>query len=356
MADTVSRKKEGPQRARMEGESNGNIVSIRDLRVDFALREGEVHAISGLNLDIKAGETLGLVGESGCGKSVTMQAILRVIPSPGRIVGGEILFDSEELGVFDIAKVMSDGPEMISVRRNDVSVIFQEPMTSLSPVHTIGNQIIESIRLRKRITKKEARGLAIDMLEKVGIPQASVRIDAYTFELSGGMRQRAMIAMALASEPKLLIADEPTTAIDVTIQAQILELLARLQEEFGMSILIITHDLGVVASMADRIAVMYRGRAVEKSTAKEIFAQPLHPYTKGLIRSIPNMSDDENKTLLWNIRGTVPHPYAVVSGCPFHPRCDEFISGTCDVVVPEEIPISKEHSTSCHLFSQEKND
>lgn len=336
----------------VEEPADDALVSIRDLHVSFKMREGHVRAISGLNLDIKRGETLGLVGESGCGKSVTMQALLRIVPRPGRIVNGSIMVSTNQFGTVDVAKVRENGPEMTAIRRNDISVVFQEPMTSLSPIHTVGNQIIEAVKLQKKVTTAEARAIAIDMLRRVGIPKAEERIDAYTFELSGGMRQRAMIAMALASEPKLLIADEPTTAIDVTIQAQILELLERLQEEFGMSILIITHDLGVVASITDRIAVMYRGRAVEQGTAEQIFSEPLHPYTKGLIRSIPNMDDQENNRILWTIKGVVPHPYAIVPGCPFHPRCDEFMRGVCDVIDPVEHAIGPGNAVTCHLYDK----
>ena len=335
--------------------SADTLVSIRNLHVHFRMREGEVKAISGLNLEIKKGETLGLVGESGCGKSVTMQAILRIVPPPGRIVDGSILMATEHSGLVDIVRAREYGPEMMRIRRNDISVVFQEPMTSLSPIHTVGNQIVEAVKLRRRVSDRDARDMAIDMLRRVGIPKAEERIDAYTFELSGGMRQRAMIAMALASEPKLLIADEPTTAIHVTIQAQILELLQRLQQDYGMSILIITHDLGVVASLADRIAVMYRGKAVEQAATKEIFAAPAHPYTKGLIRSIPNMDDDENKKKLWTIRGVVPHPYAVVPGCPFHPRCDSFMAGVCDVHEPTPRNINPDHYATCHLYNDEDN-
>ena len=332
------------------------ILRIRDLKVHFPMRHGTVKAVDGLDLDLAQGETLGLVGESGCGKSVTAQAILRVIPKPGTIAGGSIEWRlSDETGgndrFVDIASLSDKDAILDRIRRQDISMIFQEPMTSLSPVHTIGNQIMEACLLARRMTKREARERAIELLHQVGIPRPEQRIDRYTFELSGGMRQRAMIAMALASDPKLLIADEPTTAIDVTIQAQIMELLRRLQSETGMALIIITHDLGVVASMADRMEVMYRGRVVERARCTELFDNPKHPYTRGLLASVPDLTVP-GKSEIQTIRGTVPNPVAIVPGCQFHPRCRHFMKGVCDVHFPGESYFGESHTARCHLYSE----
>ena len=328
------------------------LVRLENLHVEFALREGSVRALNGVAIDIHSGETLGLVGESGCGKSVTSQAILGIIQHPGRITDGRVLFQrrradgSREL--LDVARLDSKGALMRSIRSNDVSIIFQEPMTALSPIHTVGRQITEKIRLRSPdATKQQARDQAVEMLGRVGIPRPELRFDAYTFELSGGMRQRAMIAMALVSDPSLLIADEPTTAVDVTIQAQVLELLQRMQAELNMSTLIITHNLGVVAELTQRVAVMYLGKIVETATTDEIFENPKHPYTEGLIKSIPRLTDDR-RHMLWAIEGVVPAPTARIAGCSFHPRCHQFMPGSCDRIDPPEIETDG-HRVRCLL-------
>jgi peptide/nickel transport system ATP-binding protein len=294
-----------------------------------------------------------LVGESGCGKSVTAQAILRIIPKPGLITQGQILLhrstapgSSEE---FDLAQVDATGQQIRSIRGKDIAMIFQEPMSSLSPVHTVGAQIIEVIRLHQTVTKAEARQRAIQALRLVGIPRPEMRVDAYSFELSGGMRQRAMIAIALACRPSLLIADEPTTALDVTIQAQILELMQRLQQEMGMSILLITHNLGVVAALSHRVAVMYLGRIVEQATKEEIFNHPKHPYTQGLLNSVPRVGDKKGRRL-WAIEGVVPHPYAQIQGCAFHPRCPKIMRGVCDKEYPPTVEVGTQHSVACYLY------
>jgi peptide/nickel transport system ATP-binding protein len=334
------------------------ILSIRDLHVSFRMRNGVVRALHGLDLDLAPRETLGLVGESGCGKSVTAQAILRVVPHPGEIHRGEIILrpGSQTLPAeVDIAALPAGSRELNEVRRRHISMIFQEPMTSLSPVHTIGDQIIEACRLGSQVTHEEARDRSIELLRRVGIPKPEQRIDRYTFELSGGMRQRAMIAMALASEPSLLIADEPTTAIDVTIQAQILDLLRELQQDTGLSLIIITHDLGVVASIADRVAVMYRGVVIEYAGCEELFEDPKHPYTRGLLSSVPDLTTP-GKSRIETIRGTVPNPFASIPGCEFHPRCDHFMKGICDARFPEETVVNGEqgttaHTTRCYLYS-----
>ena len=330
------------------------LLEIQDLRVEFPLREGSVRALRGVDFHIQRGETLGLVGESGCGKSVTAQAILRIIPRPGKIVTGDIWLhrrlDAGMDETLNLAQIRDRGRQIRSIRGRDVSMIFQEPMTSLSPVHTVGTQIIEAITLHRDASKMEARQEAIEMLDRVGIPNPHLRIDSYSFELSGGMRQRAMIATALAGRPSLLIADEPTTALDVTIQAQILELMQRLQREFHMSVMLITHNLGVIAALSNRVAVMYLGRIVEQASKVAIFSQPLHPYTQGLLKSVPKVGDERTERL-WAIEGVVPHPYAQIAGCTFHPRCPSYMPGTCDVAVPDMVEIRPGHEVACFLYS-----
>ncbi len=290
------------------------LLTIRDLHVEFRTDEAVVRAVNGVNLSAYPGQTLAVVGESGSGKSVTALSILRLIPTPpGRIVAGSITFAGRDL-------TRAGGGAMRRVRGNDIAMIFQEPMTSLNPVYTIGWQILEAIRLHQKVTKTEAIEMAEQALRAVGIAEPRRRLDEYPHQLSGGMRQRAMIAMALACDPRLLIADEPTTALDVTIQAQILELLRRLQHERDMAILLITHDLGVVAENADVVAVMYAGRVVEYGSVEAVFDDPLHPYTRGLFRSMPRLGASKHR--LDVIPGQVPNPASLPTGCPFWPRCD----------------------------------
>jgi oligopeptide/dipeptide ABC transporter ATP-binding protein len=305
------------------------LLQVVDLHTRFKTADGWVRAVNGVTFELDAGETLGLVGESGCGKSVTSLSILRLIPRPtGVISGGPIRFRGEDL----LAK---SEPEMRKIRGNAISMIFQEPMTALNPVYTCGFQIMEAIELHQRLNRSAARERAIDMLRLVGIPSPEQRVDEYPHQLSGGMRQRVMIAMALSCNPALLIADEPTTALDVTIQAQILALLARLRREFGMAVLLITHDLGVVAEVADRVAVMYGGRIVEHATVREIFARPLHPYTQGLMNAIPRLGKEQARLAV--IPGTVPNPAALPPGCPFHPRCPLAVE-RCRIELPALLP------------------
>lgn len=330
------------------------LLTIQDLHVHFQTREGTVRALNGVDMTLYRGETLGLVGESGCGKSMTARAILRMVPYPGRIVKGDIhLYRKTDSDVedIDLTALHEDGEEIRHIRGRDISMIFQEPMTSLSPVHTIGNQIIEAIRLHQGLNAQEARARAVEMLDLVGIPDANARVDAYPFELSGGMRQRAMIAMALSCNPSLLIADEPTTALDVTIQAQILELIVRLQEQFQMTVLMITHNLGVVAAMAHRVAVMYLGRIVEQASVDDIFHDPKHPYTQALLKSVPKVGEKTGQRL-WAIEGNVPDPFVQIPGCPFHPRCHQFMPGVCDRQVPQPTTVGPDHMVSCLLYSQ----
>ena len=326
------------------------LLEVKELKTHFFTDEGVVKAVDGVNLSLKRGQTLCVVGESGCGKSVTARSILRIVPSPGKIVSGEINFWQRNGQAIDLAGMNPKGREIRSIRGGEISMIFQEPMSSLSPVHTVGSQIMEAILLHLPVTKQEARKRAIYMLDLVGIPRASEQLEAYSFELSGGMRQRAMIAIALACEPQLLIADEPTTALDVTTQANILDLIRDLQQDSGMSVLFITHDLGVVAEIADEVVVMYLGRDVESGDVDSIFHDAKHPYTRALLQSIPRYDSQENRRL-YSIKGSVPHPFARPNGCPFHPRCDDFIAEQCNVTDPPRYSISGRHSVRCLLYS-----
>lgn len=338
---------------------NRPIVSVRDLKVHFFQDEGVVKAVDGVSFDLYEGQTLGVVGESGCGKSVTARAILRLVQKPGRIVGGQILYHRKtktgEESVLDLAQVKATGKEIRQIRGKEVGFIFQEPMTSFSPVHTIGAQIIEVLLLHTDLDRKEARDRAIELLREVGIPLPEKRIDEYPHQLSGGLRQRAMIAMALACRPRLLIADEPTTAIDVTTQAQILQLLKKLQAEKGMAVMFITHDLGVIAEIADEVIVMYLGRVVERASVDDLFHNPKHPYTQALLRSIPTVHETPEGELP-TIVGSVPHPYNRPSGCPFHPRCDAFMPGLCDRLEPQLLPVGDRQAVSCFLYHESTGD
>jgi oligopeptide/dipeptide ABC transporter ATP-binding protein len=308
------------------------LLEIRDLSTHFETADGVVKAVDDVSLRIDPGQTVCVVGESGCGKSVTARSILRLVDRPGRIVAGSMQFHSAA-GVVDLAALDPTGPELRQIRGKEIGMVFQEPMVALSPVHTIGRQLTETLMLHEGLGKREARDRAIGELRSVGIPQPERRIDAYSFQLSGGMRQRAMIAMALACRPQLLIADEPTTALDVTTQAQILRLLRGLQEERGMAILFITHDLGVVAELADRVAVMYLGNVVEECDVDSLFHDPRHPYTRALLRSVPRIERRARRRLP-TIRGQVPHPQQRPSGCPYRTRCDHVVPGECDAANP----------------------
>jgi oligopeptide/dipeptide ABC transporter ATP-binding protein len=327
------------------------ILSVRDLKTYFYPDEGTVKAVDGASFDVYPQRTLGIVGESGCGKSVTARSILRIVEEPGRIVGGAILLRRHGDGApLDLAALDPRSAEMRQIRGGEIGLVFQEPMTSFSPVHPVGNQIVETIRLHARLSKAEARDRAVGLLRSVGIPKPERRIDEYAFELSGGLRQRAMIAMALACGPRLLIADEPTTALDVTTQAQILDLLRQLQEREGMAIILITHNLGVVAEMCDAVAVMYLGRIVEAGPVDAIFHAPKHPYTQALLRSIPSVHATA-RTLLPTITGSIPHPYNRPAGCPFHPRCAANISGVCEKHEPPLAAVGEGHAVSCFLHA-----
>lgn len=317
------------------------LLKVENLKTYFFTHEGTVKAVDGISFSINRGETLGLVGESGCGKSVTALSIMRLIPHPpGRIVSGEIYSEGKNL-------LKYNNKEMRNIRGRKISMIFQEPMTSLDPVFTIGHEIMEAVRLHSSVNKKDAKDKTIETLRVVGMPDAEKRIHNYPHELSGGMRQRAMIAMALCCNPALLIADEPTTALDVTIQAQILRLINELKDEFGASVLLITHDLGVVAEMCDNVAVMYAGHIVEHTDVDTIFSNPLHPYTKGLNKSIPKLDVDMER--LETIKGLVPNLIDLPSGCPFHPRCS-YCSDKCMKEMPELKEVEDNHLVKCHLY------
>jgi len=327
------------------------VLEISDLHTHFKSKEGTVRAVDGLSLSLYEDEVLGIVGESGCGKSVTAQSILNILPKNGKIVSGKITYFNKGQSQ-EITSLLPESKEMRSIRGKEISMIFQEPMTSFSPVHTIGNQIVEVVELHRDDATIDARAQAINMLELTGMPNASEIIDAYPHNLSGGMRQRAMIAMALSCHPKILIADEPTTAVDVTIQAQVLSLMLDMRNELNMSVLIITHDLGVVAETTDRVAVMYLGKVMEIATVYELFDSPKHPYTQALINSVPKTSGEITK--LVPITGTVPNPYNIPTGCPFHTRCPDFIPGVCDEESPIKTNISADHQVWCFKHADEK--
>ncbi|HPD14692.1 MAG TPA: ABC transporter ATP-binding protein [Planctomycetota bacterium] len=328
------------------------LLTIAGLRVSFFLDERTVHAVDGVDLVLPRGKTLGLVGESGCGKSVTAFAILRLVSPPGRIVAGRIVLHRQD-GDVVLTDLKEDGEAIRRIRGKDIAMIFQEPMTSLSPVHTVGSQVREAIELHTPKRGAAARDQAVEMLRRVGMPDPDRHYRQYPHEMSGGMRQRAMIAMALSCRPALLIADEPTTALDVTIQAQILELMRTLQAELGMSILLITHDLGVVAETAAEVAVMYWGRIVERAPTAALFDDPQHPYTRALLRSIPGRGT-RRKARLQVIAGSVPDPFERIPGCPFHPRCADARRGLCDQGDPPPlVEVNPGHFVACH--AQEGN-
>src|SRR5689334_3110516 len=325
-----------PSPARGEGE----LLSVSGLCTVFRTAGGDVAAVDGVDLSVERGRTLGIVGESGCGKSVLSLSVMRLVTSPGRIASGEVLFEGKNL--LDLPAA-----EMRQIRGNRIAMIFQEPMTSLNPVFTVGDQITEAMRAHDRTASFAAlRSRAIDALQRVRIPAPERRFDEYPHQMSGGMRQRVMIAMALACAPDLLIADEPTTALDVTVQAQILDLLRELQQQTGMAIILITHDLGIVAEMADEVAVMYAGRVVERAPGAQIFDDPQHPYTLGLLGSIPKI--EENRDRLLAIEGTVPPPFDLPSGCRFHPRC-VFAEAACAEADPVLREITAGHGAACRL-------
>lgn len=322
------------------------LLEVRNLKTYFYTEDGVVPAVDGVDFSIDKGTTLGIVGESGCGKSVTSLSIMGLIPNPpGKVVDGEIIFEGEDL-------LKKSEAEMRRIRGNDISMIFQEPMTSLNPVFTIGNQIMEAIILHQGLSKSDARDKTVEMLRLVGIPSPEKRVDEYPHQLSGGMRQRVMIAMALSCNPKLLIADEPTTALDVTIQAQILDLMRKLKDELGTAIMLITHDLGVVAELCEQVVVMYAGKIVERGDVETIFAEPTHPYTLGLLGSIPKLNETQRR--LQAIPGVVPNPAFMPEGCRFHPRC-RYATEECRNQEPELMDLGGGHEVACLRYKEIRN-
>jgi len=355
------------------------LIEVKDLRVEFDVREGIVKAVDGLNLTINRGQTVGVIGESGCGKSMTARAILQMIPKPGKITQGEILYYRQVKAdgksgmeeVVSITQLDPDGETIRQIRGGEIGMIFQEPMSSLTPVYTagthineavslhrltavrkVGDQLAEQIMAHRQVTKEEARGIAIDMLRRVGIPKPDQRVDSYPHQLSGGQRQRVMIAIALSCEPAMLIADEPTTALDVSIEAQILDIMRDLQQTANMAIMFITHNLGVIAGMAEEIVVMYMGKEVEHAKVGELFENPKHPYTQALLKSIPQLGKKKSSERLASISGMVPDPFNLPTGCVFHPRCPMFMPGKCDKIAPQWTKVGEEHWASCLLYEE----
>lgn len=316
------------------------LLSVKNLSTEFPVKKGIVRAVEDVSFDVDQGEILAIVGESGSGKSVTSLSIMGLLAEPGHVAGGSLEFEGKDLATLSEKQYRE-------LRGNDMAMIFQEPMTSLNPVYRVGNQIVEAIRTHEKVSKAEAKDRAVDLLRKVGIPSPEARINDYPHQMSGGMRQRVMIAMALACNPKLLIADEPTTALDVTIQAQILDLLRRLRDDTGMAVLLITHDLGVVSETADRVVVMYCGQVVEEAEVRTLFDHPMHPYTLGLLKSIPRLEGDDSKRL-YMIKGMVPNPLEMPPGCHFSDRCDSCMD-ICRTKVPELVDVDG-HKVRCFLY------
>jgi oligopeptide/dipeptide ABC transporter ATP-binding protein len=351
------------------------LVEIKDLNVHFEVRDGTVKAIQGATFNINRGQTTGIIGESGCGKSITAKAIMQMIPRPGKIVKGEIFYhyrdkhNPSQEEIVNITELDPDGPRIRKIRGGEIGMIFQEPMSSLTPVYTAGFQIGEALNLHRlvpqkvgdqmdaaimdyrHVTKQEAREIAIDMLQKVGLPKPHERVDSYPHQLSGGQRQRVMIAIALSCDPVMLIADEPTTALDVSIEAQILDLMRDLQEREDMAIMFITHNLGVVAEMAEDIIVMYMGKQVERASSLKVFYEAKHPYTRALLESIPHVGKRDRGRLA-SIKGMVPSPFDLPTGCVFHPRCPSFMPGKCDVIEPTWQEVEEDHWVSCLLYEE----
>lgn len=343
-------------------QKNDVLVEVKELETHFFLREGIIRAVDGVSFAIRRSHTLGVLGESGCGKSVTGFSLLRLVRSPGKIVGGNILLHldgrsgaSQQREIVDLVALDPNSEAMRRIRGAEIAMVFQEPMTSLDPVYTVGEQIMEAIIYHQQVTKQEARNRAIELLRRVNLPNPGQMVDRYPHQLSGGMRQRAMIAMALSCRPRLLIADEPTTALDVTTEAQILELMNDLKAELDMSILFITHNLGVVAEMAEDVIVMYLGRVVEQADVRSLFYDPKHPYTQALLRSIPRIGQKRQQRLE-SIQGMVPAPHDVPSGCPFHPRCPASMPGICDTMRPQLRDVGGGHLVSCFLYDGQQQE
>lgn len=327
-----------------------SIIDVDNLSVHFALDEGTLKAVDHVSFAIEERQMFGLIGESGCGKTVTAQSLMRLVPRPGQIVGGSINFFGEPGGKTDLVQLDESGAEIRAIRGNEIAMIFQEPMSSLSPIHSIGNQLTEAVRLHVTRNRREAYEIALEMLDLVGIPNPAQRMEEYPHHFSGGMRQRVMIAMALSCRPRLLIADEPTTALDVTVQAQILDLIAQSQAQFNMAVLYITHDLGIIAEICDAVAVMYLGRIVEFGSVRDIFHNPLHPYTRRLLASTPRIG--RRAARLQTIEGTVPTPIDLPIACGFCARCPDRMDGTCDIAMPALVEIEDNHFARCFLHDE----
>ena len=328
------------------------VIEVADLSVQFAVDEGNLKAVDHVSFAINEQQMFGLIGESGCGKTVTAQSLMRLVPKPGRIVNGQIHYHGESGGRIDLAGEDATGPVIRGIRGKEIAMIFQEPMSSLSPIHSIGNQLMEPILLHVTRNKREAYETALDMLDLVGISNPAQRMDEYPHHFSGGMRQRVMIAMALSCRPRLLIADEPTTALDVTVQAQILDLIAQAQTQFQMAVLYITHDLGIIAEICDEVAVMYLGRIVERGAVRDIFHNPLHPYTRRLLAATPRIG--QRAARLHTIDGTVPIPIGLPQACGFCSRCPDMMPGSCDAAVPALVEIEAGHEARCFLHDERK--
>jgi peptide/nickel transport system ATP-binding protein len=355
---------------------NELLVEIQDLRVEFFVRSGIVKAVDGVSFEIRRGQTLGVIGESGCGKSITARAILQMIPKPGKITNGQVMYHrrakgSTQTDLINISELDPDGRTIREIRGGEIGMIFQEPMSSLTPVYTagvhidealslhhltafrkVGDQLAESIQAHQKLSKEDARKMSIDMLHRVGIPKPEQRVDSYPHQLSGGQRQRVMIAIALSCAPAMLIADEPTTALDVSIEAQILDIMREMQETANMAIMFITHNLGVIAEMAEEIVVMYMGKQVERAKTVDLFYEPRHPYTRALLQSIPKVGKKTGLRLA-SIEGMVPDPLNLPTGCVFHPRCPSFMPGRCDKIAPTWKQIVGDHWASCLLYEEE---
>lgn len=329
--------------------TNAPLLSVKNLKTEFVLDEGTVKAVDDVSFDVHPGQVVGIVGESGCGKSATIKSVLRIIEKPGQITNGQILFHKPGEQPVDLATLNQRSKRLRNIRGGDIALIPQEPMAAFSPVHTIGNQLIEAIRLHQPVSKQQARDIAIKSLNDVGMPNPEQSLKSYSWELSGGLRQRAMIGMALSCKPSLLIADEPTTAIDVTTQAQVLDLLRKLQQQHNSAIIFITHDLGVIAQLADHVVVMYLGRVMESAPIDDLFHRPQHPYTQALLQSIPTIKT-VNRSTLPTIDGSIPHPFNRPKGCPFFNRCKDAMPGTCDQVPPEPLSVSATQLVSCFKF------
>lgn len=331
------------------------LLELKNLHVDFKMDDQLLNAVNGVNLTVYKGQNLGIVGESGCGKSVTSQAVMGLVPKNGKISGQILLYEKDGVRLerpVDIAAMRANGREIREVRGRNIAMIFQEPMAAFSPVHTIGAQMVEGLLLHRTKSRKQAQEIAVEMLQKVGIAAPEERFHSYVHQLSGGMRQRAMIAMALSNNPVLLIADEPTTALDVTIQAQVLKLIKDMQQDTGMSVIYITHDLGVIAEMCDQVAVMYLGQVVERVDVFRLFQEPKHPYTQALLASIPRL-EDTTRSRLSTIPGNVPVPINMPTQCPFYSRCSKRIDGLCDRRRPELTQVEEGHFVSCFLWQKE---